>query len=471
MTTKKLGLWSGVGLTLADMVGVGVMTTAGFMALDLSPRLILLDWLLGGLIAVSGSLAYAHLAQLVPRSGGEYRYLTSMLHPAVGYVAGWTSLLVGFSVPVALAALGAGAFGQTLLPGVDSRVFAAALIVAVTAGHAIGLRVSKWTQDLLALAKAVLIGAFVVVGLAFGSNQLPTWTPAEPAAGFPVRAFFTSLIFITFCYTGWNAATYASEEFENPRRDVPRAMLIGCLLVTGLYLLVNWVFVTNLTHADLSQWIQGDTDRVTLAHLVVKNLMGPGAAVAMSVVVIVALTSAISAMTVIGPRVYAAMAADHFLPSILAARAGKPPLGSLLLQSSLALSLVFLSGFRELLTNVSSILAIVSATTVLSLFRRRRWRRGERPATSAMVGALIYGGMSGWMVWFSIQSSARVTVLGLPIPTVVLWMVGIVVIAVAAYALTRAVRPDAGVSAPRRASDKEKDRYVAVRTSMRPPPA
>jgi APA family basic amino acid/polyamine antiporter len=464
-----LGLWSGVGLTMADMVGVGVLTTAGFMALELSPGLILLDWVLGGIVAIAGSLAYAALASLVPRSGGEYRYLSSLLHPSVGYLAGWASLLVGFSVPVALAALGAGAFGETVLPGVDGRYIAALLIAIITASHAIGLRSSRFTQDALALVKGVLLFGFIVTGLLFGENRLPPWSPPPGASGFPTQSFFTSLIFITFCYTGWNAATYASEEFENPRRDVPRSMLIGCLLVMVLYLFVNWVFVTNLTQADMGGWIQGDRDRVTLAHLVAKNLLGPGAATAMSVVVIIALMSAISAMTLIGPRVYAAMAQDRFLPSVLAAREGKPPVGSLLLQSSLATSLVFLSGFRELLNNVGSILAIVSAITVLSLFRKKRWRRGERPPLSSRLGALVYATMVAWMVYFSVKTSERTNFLGLLVPSVVLWMLGIVAIAMAAYVVTRGLRPDAGVGAPKRGGDVTPDNWAIRRSSMRPP--
>ncbi len=451
---RKLGLLSGVGLTMADMVGVGVLTTAGFMGMDLSPGMILADWALGGLIAICGALAYATLARLVPRSGGEYRYLSSLLHPAVGYIAGWTSLLVGFSVPVALAALAAGAFGETVLPGLDGRVIAASLILVITLGHSLGLRASKWTQDLLAVCKAALLAAFVVLGIIYGTNELPAWSPPTPDAGFPAQAFFTSLIFITFCFTGWNAATYAAEDFENPRRDVPRSMLIGCALVAVLYLLVNWVFVTNLTQADMATWIQGDTDRVTLAHLVVKNLIGSGAASVMSVVVIVALSSAISAMTLIGPRVYAAMAADGFLPRVFTAPEGRPPVASLALQSALAVTLVYLSGFRELLNNVSSILALVSAVTVLSLFRRRRWRHGEHPPRSAMLAALVYAGMSGWMLYFSVQSSTRIVLLGLPVPTVVLWMIGIISVAMGAYALTLVVRPSAGTRAPRRAQDR-----------------
>jgi basic amino acid/polyamine antiporter, APA family len=468
VSSRKLGVWSGVGLTVADMVGVGVLTTAGFMARDLSPGMILLDWVLGGIVAMCGTLPYAALARLVPRSGGEYRYLSSLLHPAVGYFAGWTSLLVGFSVPVALAAIAAGAFGETVFPSIDGRVIAAGLIMLITLSHAIGLRASKWTQDGLALVKAVLIAGFIVIGLIAGNNRLPEWSPATPAAGFPLQAFFTSLIFITFCYAGWNAATYASEEFENPRRDVPRSMLIGCALVTVLYLLVNWVFVTNLTQDDMTRWIRGDTDRVTLAHLVVKNLMGPTAAVAMSAIVILALASAISAMTLIGPRVYAAMAGDHFLPSALAAKEGKPPVGSVLLQSTLATSLVFLSGFRELLNNVGAILSIVSAVTVLSLFRRRRWRKGERPPLVALGGALVYAGMSVWMVYFSVRSSGRVDVLGLPIPSVLLWMLGIVVIAMLAFGVTRALRPHAGTGAPRRREDHKRESWAVQRSSLPP---
>ena len=439
VASEKMGVGSGVGLTLADMVGTGVLTTAGFMALDLTPRQILLDWLLGGLIALAGATAYGALARLVPRSGGEYRYLSELWHPGLGYLAGWTSLLVGFSVPVALAALAAGAFAEAVLPGIDARLVAAVLIVLVSLAHAIDLETSKRTQDALAATKAVLIALFIAIGLLFGNNTLPP-APAAGEADFPVGPFFTSLIYITFCYSGWNAATYASEEFENPRRDVPRSMLIGCALVVVIYLLVNWVFVTNLSSEDMTGWIKGDTDRITLAHLVMTNLLGEGAATIMSLVVILALLSAISAMTLIGPRVYAAMADDGFLPSALAARAGHPPAGSVILQSSLAVILVFFSGFREMLNNVGSILALVSAATVLSLFRVRATEASQAPGLLARACAIVYAAMAAWMVYFAVQSSATVELAGVSVPTVILWMLGIAVAAGAGFYATRALR-------------------------------
>lgn len=437
---KKLGTWSGVGLTMSDMVGAGVLTTAGFMAQDLSPRLILFEWFLGGVIALAGSLAYAALVRLVPRSGGEYRYLSELLHPLVGYVAGWASLLVGFSVPVALAALAAGAFAETVIPGLDPRLTASALILLITASHAGNLQASRWTQDVLALIKGLLIAVFIAIGLSVGTNTLPAPGPVAAGAGFPTAPFFTSLIFVSFCYSGWNAATYAAGDFENPRRDVPRAMIFGCTAVMVIYLLVNWVFVTNLGGADIAGWVTGDTDRITLAHLVMRNLLGESAATFMSAIVIVALASAISAMMLVGPRVYAAMADDQFLPRVFASRAGIPPRGSVVLQGALATLLVFMSGFRELLNNVGSILALVSAAAVLSLFRRVHWTEDNRPGVAALAGAAVYSLMSAWMVYFTMQSSPKVSILGATIPSLALWIGAIVSVAATAYALTRVVR-------------------------------
>ena len=132
-----------------------------------------------------------------------------------------------------------------------------------------------------------------------------------------------SLFFIAFAFSGWNAAAYAAGEFKDPKRDVPRAMLIGCALVAVLYLIVNWVFVANLTPAEGKAVFDYEQTRVTLGHVVVRHLVGDWGGRAMSVLALVAFISAASAMTMVGPRVYAAMAEDGFLPRALAARAAR----------------------------------------------------------------------------------------------------------------------------------------------------
>ena len=467
MGTRKLTLRSGVGLAMSNMIGTGVLTTAGFLPPELSAVHVLLGWVIGGVVALAGAVAYSALARQVPRSGGEYRYLSSLLHPAVGYVAGWASLLVGFTVPVAVAALAAGTFGETVIPELPGRLTAVVVILAVTAVHAANLRASKWTQDVLALVMVILLVGFIAIGLAFGATTLPAWDPEPRDAGLPVQAFFSSLILIMFCYSGWNAAIYASEEFEDPRRDVPRAMLVGCVLVTVLYLLVNAVIIMNLTRSDMVGWSHGDTRRITLAHVVMQDLLGRGTATVMSVLVIVALMSAISAMTVVGPRVYAAMARDRLLPAVLGARQGRPPIGAVLLQSGLAIALVFVSRFRDMLNNVGAILAIVSAVTALALFRRSRWRAGERPSTPALVGALVFAGMSLWMVFYAMQSSDTVPVAGLEIPTLALWIGGIVSVATIAFVVTRMVRTEAAAPRRRRSDDQDTTDWSARRSRSR----
>src|SRR5512137_552062 len=194
--TKKLGVRSGVGLVAANMIGAGVFLSAGFMAQDMAPGPILLAWVAGAVLALCGAVAYGAVARLVPRSGGEYRYLSELLHPAVGYLGGWASLLVGFSAPVAMDALAAGAFASTIVPGLHPTWAGAAMVVLLTAFHAVGFRASARTQNLLVAVKALLLVGFVGVGLTLGARGWPTWTPPHAQPGFPIGPFASSLFYI-----------------------------------------------------------------------------------------------------------------------------------------------------------------------------------------------------------------------------------------------------------------------------------
>ncbi len=418
-------LATGIGLVVANMVGSGVLTTAGFMADSLGPLWILTAWLVGGLIALAGARVYAALADELPGSGGEYRYLSKLVHPFAGYLAGWTSLLVGFSAPVAMAGLAAGAYLGVLL-GVDPRTAAVVAVVAVTAIHAFHIRASSLAQNLLVSVKGVLLAAFLITGLAMGSKVLPAWHPSTAAdAVHPLAAFFNSLVYIGFCYSGWNAVVYVADEFAHPKRDVPRAMIIGTLLVTLLYLGVNWVFVANLTPADLAL-VKTEDEKLTLGHLVLSHLLGPVGAIGMSTVVLIALVSSLSAMTLVGPRVYAAMAEDRFLPSLFRQRADAPPLASVLLQSAVAIVLILTQQFAVLLNNAGAILTLTSLLAVAAL----AWRKGRTLAVSVRWAAAIYCLASGWALVFSIRST----------PSSLVWMAAITVLSAVGYRMTRRVR-------------------------------
>jgi APA family basic amino acid/polyamine antiporter len=443
---KKLGLWSGVGLVIANMIGAGVLTSTGFSAMNLGPGQILLAWIVGGVLALAGARAYAAVAHAIPRSGGEYRYLSTLWHPMLGYIAGFTSLLVGFSQPVAADAQLVGYYTTTLGFDVDFRIPTAIVIALVTLLHAFDLRASRRGQNVLVAIKFALVLGFVGIGLVAGHNSWPTWQPPYPPPGVPYAAFFGSLVFIAFCYSGWNAAIYASEEFAEPRRDVPRAMMIGCAIVMAIYLLVNWVFVANLTPARFGEWISGDTSRITLGHFVMRELIGTAGAKLMSVFMIIVLLAAASAMTMIGPRVYAAMARDGYLPSIFAGKDDKPPLWSVLLQGAIAIAVAMTTDFIKAISTVGTVLTLMAAMTVLGVFKLQFSKAyKEKPGTAALICAGVFIALACWMLYFAFTSPILKTVtfpwIGKQSAPLV-WLVFIAVVS-AIYAAWVAVRhPD-----------------------------
>ncbi len=440
MPGKHLGLWSGVGLVIANMVGAGVFLSAGFMAQDLGPGQILLAWVVGAVLALCGSVAYAEVARLVPRSGGEYRYLSTLLHPSLGYLAGWASLLVGFSAPIAIDALAAGDFAHQIF-GLPPQWTGAALVVALAAVHASGLAASAKGQNALIAVKVLLLLFFAGAGLVRGSLAWPAWVPPNPSEGFPLGAFVTSLFFIAFAFSGWNAAIYASEEFEEPTRTVPRAMVIGCALVALLYLLINFVFVANLEPAGAAVVFKYDSERVTLGHAVMQKLLGEGAAKLMSGIILLAFISAISAMTLVGPRVYAAMAKDGFLPGPLAGKNGEPPRWSVALQSGLALVLVFTHELQDVLQNVGAILTLFAALTMAGLFRAAAGKvTAEKPRPLALVAAAIYAGSTVFMLYTAIGRWLKPP-FGKPHPEFLVWIAVVTVVALVAWAVTRMLKP------------------------------
>lgn len=437
-----LGVRTGAGLVVSNMVGATVFVSAGFMAQEMDAGTILLAWVVGAVAALSGARVYAQVAEWVPRSGGEYRFLSDLLHPAVGYLAGWASLLVGFSAPIAANALAAGAFAATLAPSLHPIAVGTVVIVALTGVHALGLRISKLAQNALVAVDVVLLLAFVGVGFTLGSWEWPTWTPPQSSDGFPAAAFFASLFYVALAYSGWNAAVYAASEFRDPRRDVPRAMLIGCGSVAVLYLAVNWVLVANITPEIGKVVFEYEATRVTLGHVVIRDLVGEGGAAVMSILSITAFVAAASAMTLVGPRVYAAMAEDGVLPRILRAAVGRPPAASIAFQSALALLILFTHTLQEVLMNVGAILTFFTALVAVAVLRERLRPTGRSvPNGLTVTGAVIQVGSAAAMMHLGLRRT----------PVLLVWIGVVAAVALGAYVMTtrrRRLLADVDAAAP-----------------------
>jgi len=350
------------------MLGAGIFTTSGFLIADLPSRgLVLLAWLVGGVIALLGAASYGALARRLPESGGEYFFLSRTIHPAAGYVSGWISMLVGFSAPIAATAFALGEYTKSWFPGqFDPKWIGTAALVVFALMHAFSVRRAVWLQSAVVVLKIGLILAFIVVaGMHFERD------PSPLAGETKMAAFAVSLLWISFAYSGWNAAVYIGGEVADPERILPRAMLLGTVTVIVLYLALNAVFL----FAPPVEAIEGQMEvaRITAGHLA-----GPWFAEFATGLIAVALLTSISAMVMAGPRVYAKMAEDGYLPRWLSSE--RPPAtNAVLLQLALALLMLWIPNFPDLVKYIGFTLGIGTALSVVGLMRLK-FREGERIA-------------------------------------------------------------------------------------------
>lgn len=359
-TRRTLGYWSATALVVASMLGTGVFTTSGFLLGDLkSPWLVLAAWGIGGLVAMLGALSYGALARHIPESGGEYLFLSRTVHPAAGYVAGWISLIVGFSAPLAAAANAFGVYTKEWFPGVSPPVTGTILLIILSAAHAWNVRRGAMAQNLAVLVKVILIAAFVSFGGARISGVLKF-----TASPFSAPAFAMALVWVSFSYAGWNAAIYLGSEVKDPMRNLPRSLLTGTLFVTGIYLALNAVFVLAVPNDSIAGQLE-------IGRIAAEHLGGRSWANGATALICLALVTSISSMVMAGPRVYSRMAADGYLPSCLTQHDG-PPRASILFQFAIALLLLWTSSYKSLLTFIGFTLSLSTAATVIGLITLRR---------------------------------------------------------------------------------------------------
>jgi APA family basic amino acid/polyamine antiporter len=365
---RRIGLASASALVVASMVGAGVFTTSGFALADLgSLGGVLWAWGLGGITAGCGALCYGALARAIPESGGEYTFLARTLHPLAGFLAGWISLVAGFTVPIAVAALGLQAYlASTFAIWGDPRFVGTGAILLAAFLHGLRLRPGLWAQNAAVGLKLCLIMAFVAIGtwrlLERPDEPIPPGVIMAPGAP-PLGAFAVSLVWISFAYSGWNAAVYVAGEVRDPERNLPRALLAGCALVTLLYLALNAVFVHAAAPAELAGEIE-------VGAIAAEALGGPSLRRLLALIVALALFTSVSSLVMSGPRVYARMAQDDVFPRFFACE-GEVPERAIALQAALAIAVVWSAGLRELLTYAGFTLGLCAAATVLGLVRLR----------------------------------------------------------------------------------------------------
>jgi APA family basic amino acid/polyamine antiporter len=363
MPSKKVSCLTATNLVVANMIGTGVFTSLGFQVASIrSDTALLALWAIGGIVSFCGALCYAELAATLRRSGGEYRFLTSIYHPSVGFIAGWISATVGFAAPIALAAMAFGSYLQAVVPAVPPVALSLLLVWITTAVHLAGVRTGTTFQNFSTLVKLVLIFVLIIAGLLIWPGQpLHFSTNSEDFRELLSGPFAVSLVYVMYAYSGWNAAAYITEEVVEPEKNVPRALAIGTLIVTVIYLVLNYVFLHTTPKATLAGQLQ-------VGMLAGQAIFGNWGAAIVSILIGFGLVATVGAMGWIGPRVTKAIADDlprlHWLRR--STRNGTPVLTTLL-QLAIVTALILSATFETVLVYIQFSLLLSSFLTVLGL--------------------------------------------------------------------------------------------------------
>ena len=366
-TYSKISWKSAAALVIASMIGTGVFTSLGFQLAEVQNTWsVLLLWTLGGAMALIGAFVYAELGTHFRKTGGDYIFLSETIHPSVGYSYAWVSLTVGFSAPIAIAAMARNGYLSPISGG--SRLPGLFFLILVPIAHVFSVRRSANVQNILTFVKILFVLILIGLGLAFQTTvEVPafdfssSWQHEVIAPGFAV-----SLIYVFYAYTGWNSAAYIIEEVDQPEKNLPKALIWATVSVMVMYILLQLVLLKHATVGQLA-------GKVEVADIAFGNLFGPAGALWVSLFIGVQLIATISGYAWVGPRITYAMARDFKLWKPLArVNSHGVPVRAIILNTVLSL-VIFLSGsFEQIMLYAGFVLQLMGTITVYSSLRIKK---------------------------------------------------------------------------------------------------
>jgi APA family basic amino acid/polyamine antiporter len=410
----SLGVPTATAVVIAAMVGSGVFTTLGFQVAEIrSTFAVMMVWLVGGVIALCGALTYGELGAALPRSGGEYHLLRRVYTPVLGFLSGWVSATVGFAGPAALAAMALASYTATFIPGIAENHLAAGVVLGFSLIHASSLQVGTTFQNLLTVLKVCLI--LVFVGTAFTVDQVPgitLWPQMGDVGLITGPAFAVALIFVSYAYTGWNAAIYVAGEIKQPSRTLPRSLLLGTLAVTALYVLLNYVFLRTVPMDELAGQIE-------VGFLAGVQIFGEAGGQTTAAIIAGLLASTVSAYIFLGPRILMVMGEDMPALTWLSVKSQRGlPVNAFVFQTLVTLALIYTSTFDQVMLYASILLIANSTLAVAGVYvlrvnepnLPRPYRTWGYPVTPA-----VFLAVNIWTLMYVLQTRPFESFVGLVI--------------------------------------------------------
>ncbi len=396
---RSLGAVDGALITIGATLGGGIFLTTGDIARRLpQPGMILLLWAAGGLFALAGALAYSELGAMFPRAGGQYHFLKEAYGRLWGFLFGWTSFLVIMTGGIAAIAVGFGEYLGAFVPllGADTellsvhvgwlewtvrgpQVAGALAILALTGVNWLGVREGALVQNVATVLKLGALAVLVAIGLSAPAlSAHPWWTPLP--SGSLVGGVGLGLVAVLWTYDGWYMLTFSAGEIRQPERNLPRGLVLGVAIVAALYLAINFVYLRALDVGTLAR-------SARVGEAAAAALLGPGAARAVSVVILLSMFGCLAANVLCCARIYLPMAEDGVFFRSLARidPRRRTPSTSLLAQGGLAAALALSGTYAELYTTVVFAGVLFHAATASAVFVLRR-RRPDAPRPSRAWG-------------------------------------------------------------------------------------
>lgn len=411
--TYKFGFFTAFSVVVASMIGTGVFTSLGFQLLEVDSTFsILLLWLLGGVISLCGALVYAELGVTFPHSGGEYVYISKLIHPAVGFLSGWVSSTLGFAAPIALAAMALGKYVESVFPSFSATNLAILVVAGIALIHITNLKNGSRFQRIFTILKVGIILLFISAGMVYmPSHEISIFPNNETIKDLGTAGFWVSLIYVGYAYSGWNASSYLAGEMENPQKTLPQSLFWGTTIVCVIYLLLNFVFMYTVPKSDLRGVLE-------IGHLSAGAIFGESMGRMMSLLIAILLISSISAMTMAGPRITKRIGED--LPALgflsITNNSGSPFV-AILFQTIIAITLIITGKFDQVLTFVGFSLEIFTFLAVASIFILRTKRKDlQKPGYKTFlypVTPILFLSLIAFTMFFVFQQRTTESLLGL----------------------------------------------------------
>ncbi len=374
---RSIGLVRATAMVVGTIVGASIFVQPSVITGEMrSVAGVVLVWTLAGLLTLVGALICAELASAYPESGGVYVFLREEYSPALGFLWGWAMFWSMHSGIIAAIAVVCARFVGYFLPLGDGgiRVVAIAAIVVLSAVNYFGVAAGSGLQAAFTIAKIVAIAGVVAAGFWLGAGLPAHFVGAAEAHAVSVGGFAAAVAAGLFAYGGWHMVTYTAEETREPRRVIPRALAIGTLTVTAVYVALNavYLFVLPVDRVIASSRVAAD---------VAATLLGPRSAAAVSALVAASAFGALAGIVLTGPRVYFSMARDGLLfrwAGAVHPRFGTPH-RAIVLQAVWSAVLVATGTYRALFTRVVFTEWLFFAVLAVGLVTLRR-RAGYAPA-------------------------------------------------------------------------------------------